>query len=38
MVNRKYCDLLKDGSGYKMAANEEPDITGAIKTASHIVA
>lgn len=32
----KYGDLLKDGSGYKMAANEEPDITGAIKTASQV--
>ncbi len=32
----KYGDLLTDGSGYKMAANEEPDVTGAIKTASQV--
>ena len=32
----KYGDLLADGSGYKMAADEEPDVTGAIKTASQV--
>ena len=32
----KFGDLLTDGSGYKMAADEEPDITGAIKTASQV--
>ena len=32
----KYGDLLKDGSGYRMEAEKEPDITGAIKTASQV--
>ena len=32
----KYGDLLKDGSGYKMEADKEPDTTGAIKTASQV--
>ncbi|ETP70964.1 Histidine acid phosphatase, partial [Lachnospiraceae bacterium JC7] len=32
----KYGDLMTDGSGYKMAADEEPDVTGAIKTASQV--
>lgn len=32
----KYGDLLNDGSGYKLAADTEPDITGAIKTASQV--
>lgn len=32
----KYGDLLTDGSGYTMEAGEEPDVTGAIKTASQI--
>jgi hypothetical protein len=32
----KYGDLLKDESGYKMEADKEPDITGAIKTASQV--
>ena len=32
----KYGDLLKDGSGYKMEPDKEPDITGAIKTASQV--
>lgn len=32
----KYGDLLKDGSGYTMEADKEPDTTGAIKTASQV--
>ena len=32
----KYGDLLTDGSGYKMAAEKEPDVTGAIKTATQV--
>ena len=32
----QYGDLLKDGSGYKMEADKEPDTTGAIKTASQV--
>lgn len=32
----KYGDLLKDGSGFKMEADKEPDTTGAIKTASQV--
>lgn len=32
----EYGDLLKDSSGYKMADGQEPDITGAIKTASQV--
>ena len=32
----KYGDLLKDGSGYKIEADKEPDITGAIKTAYQV--
>lgn len=32
----KYGNLLSDGSGYKMAAGEEPDVTGPIKTASQV--
>ena len=32
----KYGDLLTDGSGYMMEADKEPDVTGAIKTASQV--
>ena len=32
----QYGDLLTDESGYKIEADKEPDITGAIKTASQI--
>ncbi len=32
----KYGDLLTDGSGYTMEADGEPDVTGAIKTASQL--
>lgn len=32
----KYGDLLTDGSGYTMAADKEPEVTGAIKTASQV--
>ncbi len=32
----KYGDLLTDGSGYTMEADKEPDLTGAIKTASQV--
>ena len=32
----QYGDLLTDPSGYKMEAEKEPDITGAIKTASQV--
>ena len=32
----KYGDLLTDGSGYVMMPGEEPDVTGAIKTASQV--
>ena len=32
----KYGDLLKDASGIKMEADKEPDVTGAIKTASQV--
>ncbi|MCR5233385.1 MAG: histidine-type phosphatase [Lachnospiraceae bacterium] len=32
----KYGDLLVDSSGYTMEANKEPDVTGAIKTASQV--
>ena len=32
----KYGDLLKDPSGYKLAADKEPEITGAIKTAHQV--
>lgn len=32
----KYGNLMTDGSGYKMEADEEPDVTGAIKTATQV--
>ena len=32
----KYGDLLADGSGYRMEADKEPDLTGAIKTAYQV--
>ena len=32
----KYGDLLADSSGYTMEDGEEPDVTGAIKTASQV--
>ena len=32
----KYGDLLKDGSGYKMEPDKEPDITGSVKTANQV--
>ena len=32
----KYGDLLADESGYTMEADKEPDVTGAIKTASQV--
>ncbi len=32
----EYGDLLTDGSGYTMEAGKEPDLTGAIKTASQV--
>ena len=32
----KYGDLLKDGCGYTMAADKEPDLTGAIKPAYQV--
>ncbi len=32
----KYGDLLKDESGFKVEPGEEPDVTGAIKTASQV--
>ncbi len=32
----KYGDLLTDSSGYMMEADKEPDVTGAIKTASQV--
>ena len=32
----KYGDLLADGSGYRMEAGKEPDLTGAIKTAYQV--
>ena len=33
----KYGDLLSDGSDFKLAAGEEPDLTGTIKTTSQVV-
>ncbi|MBO6148550.1 MAG: hypothetical protein J6O55_04335 [Lachnospiraceae bacterium] len=32
----KYGDLLKDPTGYTMSPEEEPDITGAVKTANQV--
>ena len=32
----KYGDLLTDGTGYAMKADGEPDLTGAVKTASQV--
>ncbi len=35
-LSGKYGDLLTDGFGYVMAADKEPDLTGAIKTAYQV--